>query len=95
MRSVRRLPTGKKSPEAVIDDVTVEFKTMVRTRSAGGVQQALRRGRRQSRRVVIDGRPAGLCRDNALDGLARALRTHGGDLDEVLILGDGFDLHWP
>lgn len=85
------------SPDAVavVANVTVEYKT-VDAATANAVFQAIRDGRHQSRRVVVDGRGIGLDPGLAVDGLAEALRKGGGDLDEVVvILTDDRDLHWP
>lgn len=87
----------RNTPDAVFGgrDETVEFKTLARA-SVTAVARNIREGRSQSRRLVIDGRRAGLQKRDAIAGLAQALRRHTADLDEVVVLlRDASALHWP
>lgn len=88
----------RRTPDLVLEigssSVTVELKALRRP-TASAVRQNLRRGRRQSRRVVIDGRDVGLNERTALAGLSSGLSLFGGDLDELLIVGRDFRIRWP
>lgn len=98
IRSVAEL-ADRRVPDAVVAIngtlFTIELKTLVSARPAA-VQRNVRRGRGQSRRVLIDGRSAGLDAADALEGLRMALEFYGGDLDGVLIAGAFPDpIWWP
>ncbi len=86
---------GRRTPDAVLGAVTVEFKSLQRA-SATSIARNIRIARLQSRRLVIDGRKAQLDEEGAVDGLVQSFRRTGADLDEVvLLLEDGRGLHWP
>lgn len=94
VRSVRRIERlGERNPDAVVGGAVTEFKTPASS-SDTAMYRTVRGARAQARIVVVDCRAAGTIEADALEGLANALRMGGGDLDEVLIMGRGFDLHW-
>lgn len=108
VRSVRLLRGSAMAttPDAVVSrrggsraaEVTAEFKTVTEpTRNA--VKSAVRRARRQSRRVVVDVRGVELPRREAVEALRAAAVDYGGELDEILVLGrrrgGEFVLRWP
>lgn len=99
VRSVRaRDRPGEPTPDAVFDRderlATIEMKTL-KSPSDGAVYNGLRYGRRQSRIVVIDGRPTGITPDIATSGLHRAARIHGVDIDQaIIVVTDGPALGW-
>lgn len=88
LRSIRprNLP-GQRTPDSMLVNrsTTVEIKG-VDEASSTAVLARIRDGRRQSRRLVIDGRDVGLTPSDAERGIRRALGVYGGQLDEVLIL---------
>ncbi|CAM3765668.1 hypothetical protein [Nocardiopsis rhodophaea] len=87
---------GVKSPDSVIDGTssTLEFKT-VETSSKNALIQNIRKGREQSSRLAIDLRSGGTPQETAISGLNDALRRYGGDLKEVVLIGDGYVITWP
>jgi len=60
---------------------------------AGGIRRAIRQN--QSKSVVIDGRKAGLTREVALSGVARAERNGHVATQLKILLGDGSILNLP
>ncbi|CAM3701145.1 hypothetical protein NOGI109294_09735 [Nocardiopsis gilva] len=87
---------GVKSPDSVIEGTnsTLEFKT-VETSSKNALIQNIRKGRDQSSRLAIDLRAGGTTQDAAMAGLKDALRRYGGDLEEIVLIGDGYVITWP
>jgi hypothetical protein len=75
-------------------DATADFKSPTRN-SRSSVHGNLRRGRTQSRRLVLDVRSVGMSEQDAVENLRRALGAYGGGYDEVLVLGREFGLLWP
>ncbi len=98
-RSVlRRKGEGEKTPDSVLDaeDATLELK-MMEAASSNSVRNNIRNARKQSRRVVVDGRRVGVDPAVAEEGLREALRKYGSQLDEVLIIygnGTGDAISW-
>jgi hypothetical protein len=89
-----RAPNARRSPDAVVVGarVTLEIKTPT---SAKKVQARLLDARRQAPRAVLDIRRTGMTRTQAVTLIGRLLREHGAGYEELLVLGDGFDLRWP
>ncbi|MCK9871575.1 hypothetical protein MRI28_18365 [Nocardiopsis dassonvillei] len=87
---------GKKSPEAVLagTDHTIEFKTLD-SASKNAIRSNIQGGRKQSSRLVLDLRPSGMGQEDAMSALGAPLRRYGGDLDELIVIGDGFIIVWP
>lgn len=87
-------PAAGSSPDAVVlgARVTLEIKTPT---SAGQVQKRLIRARYQAPRAVLDVSRTGMSRAQAVALVGRMLREHGAGYEELLVLGDGFDLRWP
>jgi hypothetical protein len=87
---------GIKSPDSVVvgRDVTIEFKTP-ETPSKNAIIQNLRKAREQSSRVVIDARSVDTPQDTAMSALRDSLRRYGGDLEEVLVIGNDYVISWP
>ena len=87
---------GVKSPDSVVvgRDVTIEFKTP-ETASKNAIIQNLRKGREQSSRLVIDVRSVDTPKETSMAALRDSLRRYGGDLEEVLIIGNDYVISWP
>ncbi|WP_156184903.1 CdiA C-terminal domain-containing protein [Allosalinactinospora lopnorensis] len=87
---------GVKSPDSIIVETnsTVEFKT-VETSSKNAVSQNIRNGSKQSSRIVIDLRKGGTTQETAISELQSSLYRYGGDLEEVVLIGDGYVVAWP
>ncbi|WP_150241615.1 CdiA C-terminal domain-containing protein [Nocardiopsis quinghaiensis] len=87
---------GVKSPDSVVvgRDVTIEFKTPERA-SKNSIIQNLRKGREQSSRLVMDVRSVNTPQETAISALRDSLRRYGGDLDEVIIIGNEYVISWP
>ncbi len=82
-------------PDAAVDGVWTEFKSLDPGASDKTVKAALTSAKGQARHAVIDGRGSGLLRDQADKGVRRFLGTpHGGRLDEIRVIADDYDLHW-
>jgi hypothetical protein len=85
---------GRK-PDATVDGVWTEFKSLDPGASNKTVKAALTSAKGQARQAVIDGRGSGLDREEADRGMRRFLGTpHAGRLGAIRIIGDDFDLDW-
>jgi hypothetical protein len=84
-----------RTPDARVDDVAVEFKSMDPGASDRTVKAALNSAKGQARHAVIDARGSGLTEDEAHRGIRRFGGTpHGDRLDAVLIVGDDYIIDW-
>jgi hypothetical protein len=85
---------GRK-PDAEVDGVPTEFKSLDPGASDRTVKAALTSAKGQARVAVIDGRESGLERAEAELGMRRFLGTPYADrLDAIRIVGDDYDLKW-
>jgi hypothetical protein len=75
-----------RTPDAVIVGVPVTLEAKSTVATVNSIAQQIRSGRRQSRRVVVDGQQANAQLDVAQAGLATALRKYGQHLDEVVTI---------
>ncbi len=84
-----------RSADASVNGVPTEFKSLepgaTNATVRNSVNASLRRGG-QARRMVIDARGSGLTRDEAVRGIGRVRGIARGRLDQVRIVGDGFDI---
>lgn len=92
LRSVReRSVENEPTPDSVFDQFgvtnTLEMKALDQP-TEGALSGAIRRGRRQSPIVVVDGRSVQISRGVAEAGLRRAVRSYGNDLRQVLVVLD-------
>lgn len=84
-----------RTPDARVDDVAVEFKSLDPGASDRTVKAALNSAKGQARHAVIDARGSGLTEDEAHRGIRRFGGTpHGDRLDAVLIVGDDYIIDW-
>ena len=82
-------------PDAAVDGVWTEFKSLDKGASDTTVKAALTSAKGQARQAVIDGRESGLDRVEADQGMRRFLGTpYASRLDAIRIVGDDFDLNW-
>lgn len=85
---------GRK-PDAAVDGVWTEFKSLDPGASDRTVKAALTSAKGQARQTVIDGRESGLDRADADQGMRRFLGTpYASRVDAIRIVGDDFDLNW-
>ncbi len=96
-KTVKSLPEPgtTRVPDASVDGVPTEFKTLNPGASDGTVKNVINnsiKGGGQARDIVIDARGSGLTAEQALKGLARAKGIARGLIDSVRIIGDGFDI---
>jgi hypothetical protein len=84
-----------RTPDARVDAVPVEFKSLDPGASDRTVKAALNSAKGQARHAVIDARGSGLTEDEAERGIRRFFGTpHGNRMDAVLILGDNYSIDW-
>ena len=82
-------------PDAAVDGVWTEFKSLDPGASDKTVKAALTSAKGQARHAVVDGRDSGLSRDAADRGMRRFLGTpHAYQLEAIRIVGDDYDLDW-
>lgn len=110
--TVQKLPesrqTGKRTPDAVVDGVRTEFKTLETMKAREGIDgpvaatsntvaKTLRSAAGQARNVIIDARGSGLTWDEAVRSLRRleGVPERASRFDSVRIVGDGYELVWP
>jgi Contact-dependent growth inhibition CdiA C-terminal domain len=84
-----------RTPDAHVNGVPVEFKSLDPGASDRTVKAALNSAKGQARHAVIDARDSGLAEDDALRGIRRFRGTpHGDRIHAILILGDNFTIEW-
>jgi Contact-dependent growth inhibition CdiA C-terminal domain len=84
-----------RAPDAHVDAVPVEFKTLDPGASDRTVKAALNSAKGQARHAVIDARGSGLTEDEGQRGVRRFFGTpHGNRMDAVLIVGDNYSIAW-
>lgn len=82
-------------PDAAVDGVWTEFKSLDPGASDKTVKAALTSAKGQARQAVVDGRDSGLSRDEADRGVRRFLGTpYAYQLEAIRIVGDDYDLNW-
>ena len=96
-KTVKSLPEPgtKRVPDASVDGVPTEFKTLKPGARDGTVKNVISDSIKdggQARDIVIDARGSGLTEEQALQGLKRAKGITRGLIDSVRIIGDGFDI---
>lgn len=87
---------GVRTPEAAIAGTgeTVEFK-ILESDTARSFERNIRSARGQSRRMVFDVRHLGTSQEDAVKGLGKGLYNYGGDVSEIVVIGDGYTIVWP
>ncbi|MEU1802257.1 PrsW family intramembrane metalloprotease [Streptomyces sp. NPDC019937] len=87
---------GVKTPDALVDGVPTEFKTLQPGAAPNAVKNTLNTAKKQSRDAVVDARGSGLGEGGAREGMGKFLRNNPPDrMNSIRIIGDGFDLRWP
>jgi hypothetical protein len=82
-------------PDAAVDGVWTEFKSLDPGASDKTVKAALTSAKGQAHQAVVDGRHSGLSRDEADRGLRRFLGTpYAYQLEAIRIVGDDYDVNW-
>ena len=82
-----------RTPDARVNAVPVEFKSLDPGASDRTVKAALNSAKGQARYAVIDARSSGLTEDEAERGIRRFFGTpHGNRMDAVLLIGDNYDI---
>jgi len=84
-----------RTPDAWVDAVAVEFKSLDPGASDRTVKAALNSAKGQARHAVIDARGSGLTEEEAQHGIRRFIGTpHGNRMDAVLVVGDNYSVDW-
>lgn len=86
---------GFRTPDAEVNGVPTEFKSLDPGASSSTVRNALSSAKGQARDAIIDGRLSGISRDEAERGLRRFLGYNQGRMDKIRIIGDGWEINWP
>lgn len=84
-----------KSPDALVDGIPTEFKTLAAAADSKRVLNRLNDAKKQARSVVLDARTSGLSKVEAGRGIRRALGAYPGHYDGITILGADYRLQWP
>ncbi|MEU5886419.1 PrsW family glutamic-type intramembrane protease [Streptomyces sp. NPDC047461] len=87
---------GQRTPDAVVDGVPTEFKTLDPGAAANSVKNTLNTAKKQARDAVVDARGSGLGEMGAREGLEKFLRNNPpGRMNSIRIIGDGYNVIWP
>jgi Contact-dependent growth inhibition CdiA C-terminal domain len=85
----------RRQPDADVDGLATEFKSLDPDPGHSTVKQALKRGIGQASHIVVDGRDSGLSQGDAHRGLARFLGTpEGRSFASIRLVGEDFDINW-
>ncbi|WP_067599127.1 CdiA C-terminal domain-containing protein [Nocardiopsis listeri] len=87
---------GRTTPDAVISgtEKTIEFK-ILESSSPRAIEANIRKGRKQSSMMALDLRGPQVDSETVMKSIGRTLHQNGGDLDELIIIGDGYVIVWP
>ncbi|MEU5996083.1 hypothetical protein ABZ806_44525 [Spirillospora sp. NPDC047418] len=98
-RRVEAVPESKvdrvRTPDALVDDVPVEFKSLDPTAVPKSIKNALNTAKGQAPNAIIDARGTRLTEEDAREGLDKFLRYNPGRMDSIRILGDGYEITEP
>jgi hypothetical protein len=84
-----------RKPDAEVDGVATEFKSLRPGASDATVRGALNSAKGQAGHVVVDARGAGLAEDSARHGIRRFVAApYSGKVDAIRVIGDDYDLQW-
>ncbi|PWI17768.1 PrsW family intramembrane metalloprotease [Streptomyces sp. Act143] len=87
---------GQRTPDAVVDGVPTEFKTLDPGASVNSVKNTLNTAKKQARDAVVDARGSGLDEAGAREGLGKFLRNNPpGRMNSIRIIGDDYHIIWP
>lgn len=98
-KNVRAVPEsttpGVRTPDAEVDGVPTEFKSLDPGAGPGTVKNQLNSAQGQASSAIIDARGSGLSQSGAELGLRRYLGANPGRMTYVRIIGDGYNIEWP
>jgi len=87
---------GQRTPDALVDGVPTEFKTLDPGAGANSVKNTLNTAKKQARDAIVDARGSGLDETGAREGLGNFLRNNPpGRMNSIRIIGDGYNIRWP
>jgi hypothetical protein len=87
--------THGRKPDATVDEVPTEFKSLRPGASDATVRGALTSAKGQARHAVIDARDCGLTEPAAQHGIRRFLGApYSHKVDAIRIIGDDYDIKW-
>jgi hypothetical protein len=87
---------GVKTPDAEVDGVRTEFKTLDDGAQSNSVKNILNKAKKQAADAVVDARGTGLSEEDAITGMHNFLRNNPpGRMHAIRIIGDGYDIEWP
>ncbi|MFE4055906.1 PrsW family intramembrane metalloprotease [Streptomyces sp. NPDC059096] len=88
--------SGVRTADAAVDGVQTEFKSLDPGATSNTVKNQLNSAKGQARDAVLDSRGSGLDEEAAREGLGKFLRNNPpGRMDNIRIVGDGFNITWP
>lgn len=87
-------PVGRQG-DRIIDGIKTEYKTLdlgaTQNTVKNVVNNSIRKGG-QARQIIIDARGSGLTREEAITGIEKAMGISRGKIDQLRIIGDGFEV---
>ncbi|MFE9422527.1 putative T7SS-secreted protein [Kitasatospora sp. NPDC006697] len=86
---------GERRADAEVDGVPTEFKSMDPGATPNTVKNQLNSAKGQASNAILDARGSGLDENSAREGLQKFLRNNPGRMDNIRIIGDGYDITWP
>ncbi|MCP4696289.1 MAG: hypothetical protein GY862_05515 [Gammaproteobacteria bacterium] len=99
-RNIRKNPLegiegAGRQGDRIIDGIKTEYKTLesgaTSTTVKNVINNSIRKGG-QARQVIFDARGSGLTKEQALEGIKRAMGISRGRIDEIRVIGNGFDV---
>ncbi|MGQ4515731.1 CdiA C-terminal domain-containing protein [Streptomyces sp. DW26H14] len=88
--------SGVRTPDAEVDGRPTEFKSLDEGATPNTVKNQLNSAKGQARDAIIDTRGSGLNEEGAREGLVKFLRNNPPDrMNQIRIIGDGYDITWP
>lgn len=89
--------TGRQG-DRIIDGIMTEYKTLESGATSNTVKNVINNSIKkggQARHIIIDARSSGLTTEEARAGLKRAMGISRGKIDQIRVIGEGFDiLNW-
>lgn len=85
---------GQKTPDALVNGVPTEFKTLATSAKPGTIKNNLNRAKRQSKVAILDARASGLTEAEARAGVELFLRHNPDGMKSIRIIGPNYDINW-
>ncbi len=86
---------NQRTPDATVDGVPTEFKSLDEGATNGTVKNQLNSAAGQADHAILDARNSGLTEEEAQRGINRFQGASPGKLKAIRIIGKGWEIDWP